>query len=118
MRALRSALAPLPAPLVTALLLLALGCASALTVGQILDRTHQRFASLDDRMNRAYQAQAITPADFQDWARFSQSFNARWQRAHKMWLDGTEGPLGVRRILDELEAEIELYLLKLAKRGG
>jgi hypothetical protein len=117
MRGFWAARGPLPACLAVTLVVLALGCATTtLTVGQLLDKTHQRFAGLDDRMNRAYGAKAITDAEFRDWAQFSQSFNARWQRGHKMWLDGTEGPAGVRRLLDELEAELEIYLLKLTRR--
>jgi hypothetical protein len=100
--------------LVLALLLVSCGT-FALTVGQALEQSYQRFKSLDDRYNAALTAGVITKDEFAEWAKFSQKFNASWQKAKALYIAG--GASGdVRASLDALQTELEIYLLKLAAR--
>ena len=91
--------------------LLACAISSQVTVGDLLDDTGRQFIATAAFYDQAYQAQAITKAEYDEFSAWAQHFQMSYDHAYQIWLKGGSTEVLVEE-LQRLKNELLIYVLK------
>lgn len=100
-----------------ALMVAVVACAPAtrITTGSMLYGIGEQFLQTAKLYDRALAEKAITSEQYHEFDMFASSFQHTFARLYESWQSGGD-PVEIRKQLEELRLDLEIYALKVAKK--
>jgi hypothetical protein len=99
-----------------ALVFVLVSCSTTSTqvqTGKALDALGQAFLQTAATWQDARDQGLVTAAEYQDFAKFGETFQTMWAQAYQLWLAGGDRAQ-LTQLIDQMRRDLTLWALKLA----